>query len=203
MTELYKFREQRQRAFNELKGHYSREMFTKQYGESDRPAQQRWLEFKMLFELVMRLNPKYILEIGQMYGGTLYYWLQSTCVRIVGLDITHENLIPFDDNRLQLITMDSVLAVDTVKSILPEINFLFIDGDHSYKGVKSDYELYSPLVKNGIIALHDINEGKDQKQYGWGTSRFWKELKQKEQTEEFVEKRGAKTSFGIGVVYKM
>jgi len=37
------------------------------------------------------------------------------------------------------------------------LDFLFIDGDHTYEGVKRDFEMYSPLVRNGgIIAFHDI-----------------------------------------------
>ena len=37
------------------------------------------------------------------------------------------------------------------------IDFLFIDGDYTYEGVRKYYEMYSPLVENGgIIAFHDI-----------------------------------------------
>ena len=40
-----------------------------------------------------------------------------------------------------------------------KIDVLFIDGDHSYEGVKKDFELYSKiLTKNGIIILHDTDE---------------------------------------------
>jgi hypothetical protein len=40
-----------------------------------------------------------------------------------------------------------------------KIDFLFIDADHSYEGVKLDFELYSKLVKKtGIIALHDTDQ---------------------------------------------
>lgn len=36
------------------------------------------------------------------------------------------------------------------------IGFLHIDADHSYDGVKADYELYAPKMKRkGIISLHD------------------------------------------------
>jgi len=36
------------------------------------------------------------------------------------------------------------------------IKFLFIDGDHSFKSVSQDYEMWSPYVtKGGVIALHD------------------------------------------------
>ena len=39
-----------------------------------------------------------------------------------------------------------------------QIDFLFIDGDHSYEGVKIDFELYSNLLTdNGIIIIHDTD----------------------------------------------
>lgn len=37
------------------------------------------------------------------------------------------------------------------------IALLFIDGDHSYEGVKSDYEAWEPfVVSGGVIVFHDI-----------------------------------------------
>lgn len=39
------------------------------------------------------------------------------------------------------------------------LDFIFIDGDHSYAGVKSDIEMWLPkLVTNGIIAGHDYSQ---------------------------------------------
>ena len=39
-----------------------------------------------------------------------------------------------------------------------KIDVLFIDGDHSYEGVKSDFELYSTILsEKGIIILHDTD----------------------------------------------
>jgi hypothetical protein len=39
-----------------------------------------------------------------------------------------------------------------------KIDVLFIDGDHSYEGVKSDFELYSTILSDkGIIMLHDTD----------------------------------------------
>jgi hypothetical protein len=36
---------------------------------------------------------------------------------------------------------------------------LFIDGDHSYEGVKLDFELYSKLLApKGVVILHDSDE---------------------------------------------
>jgi hypothetical protein len=40
-----------------------------------------------------------------------------------------------------------------------KIDLLFIDGDHSYEGVKTDFELYSTLLSdNGIIIIHDTDK---------------------------------------------
>jgi len=39
------------------------------------------------------------------------------------------------------------------------IDVLFIDGDHSYEGVKKDFELYSTLLSDkGIIIIHDTDD---------------------------------------------
>lgn len=39
-----------------------------------------------------------------------------------------------------------------------KIDFLFIDGSHIYKDVKSDFELFYPWVKpGGIVAFHDVD----------------------------------------------
>jgi hypothetical protein len=40
-----------------------------------------------------------------------------------------------------------------------KLDVVFIDGDHSYEGVKKDFDLYSKiLTQNGIIILHDTDE---------------------------------------------
>ena len=40
-----------------------------------------------------------------------------------------------------------------------KIDYLHIDGDHSYDGVKKDFELYSQIMsENGIITIHDTDQ---------------------------------------------
>ncbi len=54
---------------------------------------------------------------------------------------------------------------------------IHIDGDHSYKGVKADFERFWPrLEKGGFVALHDIYI-KKQGGLTYGVRRLWQELK--------------------------
>ena len=40
-----------------------------------------------------------------------------------------------------------------------KVDYLHIDADHTYEGVKKDFELYSPLMnENGIISIHDTDK---------------------------------------------
>jgi len=40
-----------------------------------------------------------------------------------------------------------------------KIDYLHIDGEHSYEGVKKDFELYSTIIsENGIITIHDTDK---------------------------------------------
>ena len=71
-----------------------------------------------------------------------------------------------------------------------KIDFLFIDGDHSYDGVKQDFDLYSQILSDsGIIMIHDTDgdyeesmiisedQRKDYHRFD-GPSKFIKELQE-------------------------
>ena len=50
-------------------------------------------------------------------------------------------------------------VVEQVRKIARSLDMLFIDGDHSYEGVKADWEAYKDFLKPGaIVVFHD---------YGW------------------------------------
>ena len=78
-----------------------------------------------------------------------------------------------------------------------EIDFLFIDGDHGYEGVKQDWEMYRPLVKpGGVIVLHDVvytalNPDVQVKP-------LWDELKR---DNKYVEIKSGQDSTGMGVIF--
>ena len=49
-------------------------------------------------------------------------------------------------------------SIDAASYIQPEeLDFVFIDGDHSYRAVEEDLAAWEPLVKKGgIVAGHDF-----------------------------------------------
>jgi predicted O-methyltransferase YrrM len=88
-----------------------------------------------------------------------------------------------------------------VKNILKgkKVDFLFIDGDHTYKGVKRDFEMYSPLVKEGsIIAFHDI--AVHPPETGCEVSKFWNEIKEMYDYVEIIKDQD-QGRVGIGVLF--
>jgi MMP 1-O-methyltransferase len=49
---------------------------------------------------------------------------------------------------------------DVAKGWTRPIRLLWIDGDHTYAGVKEDFDLFSPFVSTGgIVAFHDVLHG--------------------------------------------
>jgi len=80
-----------------------------------------------------------------------------------------------------------------------EKGFLFIDGDHTYKGVKKDFEMYSPLVReDGIIAFHDVVPGPHE--LVGEVPKFWREIRSNYVSKEIIKDRN-QGGFGIGILY--
>lgn len=78
------------------------------------------------------------------------------------------------------------------------IDFLFIDGDHTYEGIKRDFELYSPLLApESLTAFHDIASEEQSENYG--VTRFWREVRQGRNTIEIVEQPPCGVA-GIGLL---
>jgi len=74
--------------------------------------------------------------------------------------------------------------------------YIHVDGDHSYEGVKNDFKLFWPkLNKGGMMCFHDIFT-KDLGGLDYGVSRFWDTIKNKYQVMEFLG------NCGLGVIQK-
>lgn len=82
-------------------------------------------------------------------------------------------------------------------------DFLFIDGDHSFEGVKKDFEDYSPFVKkSGIIVFHDVNDSERHRERNVFVSKFWQEIKDEPNFKSF-EINANEDWAGLGILIKL
>jgi predicted O-methyltransferase YrrM len=57
-----------------------------------------------------------------------------------------------------LVSLIEKYSFDAVNDIPTKVDFIFIDGDHSWEGISKDWPLYSDKLKaGGIMALHDTS----------------------------------------------
>lgn len=176
-------------------------------------------EFIPLLAAFQQLQPRTILEIGTEKGGTFFCFckLAPADATLVSIDLPAglfgggypEWRIPIyqafaqPGQTLHFVRGNSHApeTLEKLKTILGgrQIDFLFIDADHTYEGVKKDFEMYGPLVrKGGIVAFHDIVAY--PKEYDNQVSVFWNEIKNRYRFEEFVRDWNQRWG-GIGVLY--
>jgi cephalosporin hydroxylase len=181
-------------------------------------AMQDEREFTDMVRLIQQRQPRVILEIGTRSGGTLFAWVRASQAAeiVISVDLPEGRFGGgYDERRTRLYrefaadrphTRMEMLRVDShseetlrmVKQLLGgrTIDFLFIDGDHTYAGVRRDYEMYAPLVTSGgLIGFHDIRTSGRERE----VPQLWHELKAAEDWEEIAYKPD---HLGIGLIRK-
>ena len=177
-------------------------------------AMQRRYEIRKFLKIFVNNRPKTILEIGTASGGTTFLLtrLSDPNALILSLDLSARrtfreifcNRFAMYNQKIFFLQRDShkLSTLEELKKLLKnrQIDVLFIDGDHSYEGVKKDFEMYSPLVKkNGIIAFHDIVKVSPDFAPDVEVNKFWNEIKENYDYKELVEDWNQEWG-GIGLI---
>jgi len=117
-----------------------------------------------LVEAYRELKPKFTVEIGR-YNGVSTRVL-SACCKAYGGELLSIDGMQSQGVRKKLESMNLNENVTLVEGWVPwitpdfswDIDFLFIDGDHSYMSILVDYQYFNYFVKKGgYIAFHDLN----------------------------------------------
>ena len=185
------------------------------------PSYQNEDELNRLIEIIKEFQPKRILEIGSLYGGTLWYWMNAVKgVKIVSVDIgtaePNANVSDIERARIELwpewqretkstiiqIRADSTLpeTVNVIKKYAP-FDFIFIDGGHTYGIAMADWQNYWPMLSvGGLLAFHDIAYSRDNPECGVRT--VWREVRNNGKWQEIVNEHNSDGWCGIGVMWK-
>jgi predicted O-methyltransferase YrrM len=183
------------------------------------PVQYKY-EILNLLAIVREIKPKTVLEIGTACGGTLFLHARTANdhALIISVDLpegkfgggyarwrrpyyrgfahAHQKIVLLQKNSHDAKTFEEIKKILNGRMI----DYAFIDGDHTYEGVKRDYEMYSPLVRSGgIMAFHDICEniiGDPSCQ----VKIFWNEIRENFKHVEFL-KNQERPGLGIGVLF--
>ena len=168
-------------------------------------------ELRTFLELLAERRPKVVVEIGTASGGHFYCLSQVADPSAVMVSIDFPGgdygFSPTNNEcklyatfgppgqRFEFIRQSSLFhtTLPLLKEKLDgrEIDLLYLDGDHTYGGMKWDYERYSPLVaKDGLIGIHDIWEIPDAAPYwkiGQEAPVFWRELSARVKSREIID----------------
>jgi predicted O-methyltransferase YrrM len=180
-------------------------------GITQKPEEIGWL-----FERVREARPRIVLEIGLDRGGTLFLWsrVAAADAHLVAVDTSPGGAFgawsPFqlvrrsfarDQQRVTLLMGCDSHATETFDRVRravagANVDFMFIDGDHTYGGVSRDFDTYSRLVRpGGLVAFHDVSQAPTA--YTEGTARFWREFAAEHETDQCVV--DGEPGFGIGL----
>ena len=157
---------------------------------------KKWISAPGLCDLVTHLFQQQEtivgLEIGVASGWTMNHFLQNLSnLQLTGID----PYVDYMDGNIkiaqEMLDAQYLAAQDNISDFAPRgkilrgysqdfvnsfedksLDYIFIDGDHSYEGALRDCELFFPKIKsNGIFAGHDwsfdgvrkaVNEFKDK-----------------------------------------
>lgn len=184
--------------------------------QSIEPIQVRE-ELETLAKLIAEREPSVVMEIGTAVGGTSYTWCRwlDSAELVISLDMpggefgggyNQRKLSLFQtfasETEVSFVRADShdSSTVDAIQDILDgrDVDFLFIDGDHRYEGVKDDFHTYRRFVADdGVIAFHDIVPGPPDNV--GGVPEFWREIERQQPTDVIVND-WKQDGYGIGLV---
>lgn len=126
-------------------------------------------------------------EIGVLDGETSAFFLNNfTNLMLYGIDPiipdsmeasligSYDRIMELTNphaDRYQFIKNYSFMVSDNFED--NSLDFVFIDGDHTYEAVKIDFEMYFKKVRHGgLIFLHDSRMNRGGANFHFGSSKF-------------------------------
>ena len=177
--------------------------------------------FLQVYEEILNLTywvkgfePENILDIGSR-GTTFFILSKFSKGKKVAVDITNlEDRVYMamygEDWNFFVGDSQTEETRNKVSEFCNKFDIIFIDADHSYNGVKRDFELYKELLSDrGVILFHDIDPSHifPGEAGGGEVAKFWNDLDIGTKTNLFTSKSSGKNKLwgksggfgGIGI----
>ena len=152
-------------------------------------------ELGIMAHLANVVNAKRILEIGTLTGSFSIYMSQNTSAEIDTVDIVYNKGARANASGIQQINFHSEGSDVFFEKNRKKYDFVFIDGDHSYKQSKKDLDNAIAYLKpGGVIVIHDIKKSKHAKKVT--CAKAWKEYN-REGYQRFL----IRTRRNLGVIW--
>ena len=128
---------------------------------------------------------------GAMASGGVVYAVDNYVAGRFGISfpyaIARRNTRPFRD-RVKFVRATGKEAAAEFAKSGAKFDFVFIDGDHSYDGLRTDWESWTPLIAlGGIVALHDSRSSATTNLEGSGSVIYTREVVRKDERFTLVE----------------
>lgn len=174
-----------------------------------------WVGHKyFIYDFIRNVKPKVITELGTHYGASFFSMCQAVkdgklnsklCAvdtwkgdkqsgfydESVFIEVNKIKNRYYPKLKINLLRKTFNKAVNNFKN--NSIDILHIDGLHTYKAVKHDFDnWFNKATEEGVIILHDTHEKKDD----FEVYKLWEELKEKYKTLEFSH------AHGLGILFK-
>jgi predicted O-methyltransferase YrrM len=163
-------------------------------------------EMAALIRLVKKIKPKVVVEIGVHQGRSMAVWGETFKPDLLfgvepnAAEINWSLIVPFG-GIIQIGKSEDENTHTNLGEILKdrEIDFLFIDGDHTYEKAKADFINYLYYMRpGGIVAIHDVML-EDDKWIGLvETNKLFKEIVD---SGDFKTQVIHSDGTGVGVVF--
>ncbi len=155
-------------------------------------------EIEPFAEWLAARGPADVIEVGTLHGGTAALWHGICGGRVISIDLpdgafggaahqySPERCVERTESLMEMLPRFVPILLDSqqpttaqeVAQFLPEpADLLFLDGDHTLRGVLQDLTLYGPMVRSGgVIAFHDILDTQMHRRDGVEVNLLWNAL---------------------------